>query len=91
MEQLHAFVSGDVQGVGFRYFVASKARALGITGFVMNLPDGIVEVLAQGSSEALQQLLGTLRRGPAGGHVEKVEAQWQKPERIFKEFGIKHY
>jgi acylphosphatase len=48
-QELHAYVNGWVQGVGYRYFVVNKALALGLRGYVRNLNDGRVEVLAQGS------------------------------------------
>ncbi len=57
MEKLHAYVTGQVQGVGFRYFVKRNADALSLTGFVRNLPEGQVEVMAEGSHASLEQLL----------------------------------
>ncbi len=66
-------VSGAVQGVGFRYFVARRAAALGITGFAANLPDGRVEVVARGPAAALASLEKALREGPARARVSGVE------------------
>lgn len=69
-------VSGFVQGVGFRWFVARHARALGLTGFARNLPDGRVEVVASGSDgAALDRLEERLRAGPAHAQVERVERE----------------
>jgi acylphosphatase len=69
-------VSGMVQGVGFRWFVARHARALGLTGFARNLPDGGVEVVACGAdSAALSRLEELLRTGPASARVARVERQ----------------
>ncbi|TMD54260.1 MAG: acylphosphatase, partial [Chloroflexi bacterium] len=65
LEELHAYVHGRVQGVGFRYFVAQKAQSLGLRGYVRNEYDGSVEVLAQGPRPALEHLLTYLRRGPS--------------------------
>ncbi len=66
-------VSGVVQGVGFRWYVARHARALGLAGFARNLPDGRVEVVAEGADlDRLEQLL---RAGPAHAQVERVERQ----------------
>ena len=73
---LHAVVSGRVQGVGFRYSAVRQARALGITGTVANLPDGSVEVLAEGRMPDLERLLEWLREGPPGAHVHGVDTQW---------------
>jgi acylphosphatase len=66
-------VSGMVQGVGFRWFVARHARALGLTGYARNLPDGRVEVVVSGPNEALPALERLLQTGPAYAQVEKVE------------------
>src|SRR2546421_8024107 len=64
MERLHAVVRGDVQGVGFRYFVQRKADQLGVRGWVRNNDDGTVEVVAEGERAALEQLASALEGGP---------------------------
>ncbi len=66
-------VSGRVQGVGFRYFVRSQAKKMKVRGWVRNLPDGRVETLAAGDTEALGLFEKSLRSGPAFASVEKVE------------------
>jgi acylphosphatase len=66
-------ISGMVQGVGFRWFVARHARSLGLTGFARNLPDGRVEVVVSGPDGALPALERLLRAGPAHAQVEAVE------------------
>lgn len=66
-------VSGQVQGVGFRWFVARHARSLGLTGYARNLPDGRVEVVVSGPEEAFPALERLLRAGPANALVEHVE------------------
>jgi acylphosphatase len=66
-------VSGMVQGVGFRWFVARHARSLGLNGYARNLPDGRVEVVVNGPEAALPGLEQLLRTGPAYARVEKVE------------------
>lgn len=66
-------VTGLVQGVGFRWFVARHARALGLTGFARNLSNGGVEVVVSGPDEALPELERLLRAGPASAQVEQVE------------------
>lgn len=69
-------VSGLVQGVGFRWFVARHARALGLGGYARNLPDGRVEVVASaGESEAIGRLEQLLRTGPAHARVEGLERE----------------
>lgn len=69
------FVSGMVQGVGFRFFVERTAASLGIGGFVRNLFDGRVEVYAIGGAEQLSSLREALRRGPRMASVERVDEQ----------------
>lgn len=66
-------VSGQVTGVGFRYFAQDVARREGLTGIVRNLPDGRVEALAEGDSESLTRFEVAMRRGPARARVEHVE------------------
>jgi len=66
-------VFGTVQGVGFRWFVARHAKALGFRGYARNLPDGSVEVVADGREESLPELERLLQAGPANAQVERVE------------------
>jgi acylphosphatase len=67
------FIHGRVQGVGYRYFALREAEALGLSGFARNLPDGRVEVVAEGSDATLQKLEARLKEGPSFGNVEHVE------------------
>jgi acylphosphatase len=67
------FISGIVQGVGFRFFVQKKAAALNLAGWARNLDDGRVEVYAVGSPEALENLAAALHIGPRGAEVRSVE------------------
>jgi acylphosphatase len=66
-------VSGRVQGVGFRWFVLRRASELGLVGWVANLPDGGVQVVAMGGEAALESLDEALRRGPRFAAVSRVE------------------
>jgi acylphosphatase len=65
-------VEGRVQGVGYRYFVLRQAEALGVAGFARNLPDGTVEVVAEGTDEAVGALEDRLRLGPSFAAVGTV-------------------
>ena len=67
------FIEGRVQGVGYRYFVLREAERLHVSGFARNLPDGRVEVVAEGSDEALIELETKLKDGPAFSGVSHVE------------------
>ena len=70
---VRGFVSGRVQGVGFRYFVRDQARVLGVAGFVRNLADGRVEFLLQGERAAVDAMLGRIAEGPAHSRVDRVD------------------
>jgi len=80
-------IFGQIQGVGFRLFIARKARELGIAGFTQNMPDGSVEIVAEGEEEQLKELIKHLQFGP--GKIEKATTQWQRFEEEFKGFEVK--
>jgi acylphosphatase len=65
-------VSGRVQRVGFRWFVLEAASVEGITGWVRNLPDGTVEIVAEGDAEAIERFERAVRRGPGPARVDDV-------------------
>ena len=78
MERLHAIVRGDVQGVGFRYFVQHKAHQLGLAGWVRNNDDGTVEVVAEGGRPELEELRRVLWEGPRLARVDGVDERWSE-------------
>lgn len=84
--RLHAFISGRVQGVGFRYFVLREAQDLHLTGWVRNLHDGRVEVIAEGDHPALNQLLIKLRQGPVSADVRDVAYEFSDARGDFSGF-----
>lgn len=90
MLQLRALISGYVQGVCFRYYTVQKANDLGLKGFVRNLANGRVEVVAQGNKAALLQLLEWLQKGPSGASVERVESEWLEAGKKFEDFSLKY-
>lgn len=75
-ERLEAIVSGRVQLVMYRDFVQRKARGLSLTGFVRNLPDGTVQVIAEGPRGNLEKLLERLKKGSLLAHVKEVAPSW---------------
>jgi len=86
--RLTAWVHGDVQGVGFRWWTRSRALGLGLTGYASNRPDGRVQVVAQGPRDALRRLLDLLQSGNTPGNVDNVVADWSEagePMRGFTE------
>ena len=83
-------ISGRVQGVAFRAYTQARALALGLSGYVQNLPAGRVEVLAQGDDAALDQLAQWLRQGPPAARVEAVhEAPAAEGEAPGAGFGVR--
>lgn len=76
----HVIVAGRVQGVGFRWSTQREARALGVRGWVRNLPDGRVEARLVGASTDVEALLAWLRRGPTGARVDALEVREGDPE-----------
>jgi acylphosphatase len=74
-----AVVSGHVQGVGYRYFVRGVAQSAGLVGAATNLPDGRVEVVAEGPEAALRDLLAALGGPEAPGSVTRVDHRFESP------------
>lgn len=87
--QLHIFVSGRVQGVGFRGYVEYYASELGLTGWVRNLPDKRVEVLAEGNKEELEKLMEKIQKGSPGSRVDETDAKINPALNAFKTFKVK--
>jgi acylphosphatase len=71
-------VHGYVQGVGFRWWTRARALELGLTGYASNRQDGRVQVVAQGTRAACQQLLDLLQSGKTPGSVDNVVADWSE-------------
>jgi acylphosphatase len=72
VESIHLEIRGRVQGVGFRWYVMEIGRELGLSGWVRNRPDGIVELAAAGDNAALAKLEAAVAAGPGGARVEEV-------------------
>jgi acylphosphatase len=86
---LRAVVHGRVQGVGFRDHIFTRARFLRLTGYVRNLPGGrSLEVVAEGPSDDLEQLLEFLDEGPGMAMVERVEVEWGEAGGGYDGFGV---
>jgi acylphosphatase len=89
MQELHAYVRGRVQGVGFRYYVVEKALALGLRGYARNEYDGSVEVLAQGPRSTLERLVTLLWKGPSAAQVSEVNTAWRQPTEHLSGFHVR--
>lgn len=87
----HVFISGFVQGVGFRRFVRHHALKLGLTGWVKNLPDNRVEAVLQGPKEKIDQIVDIIKKGSFLSEVRSVAMEREdQSEEIFKTFEIHH-
>ena len=73
LKRLEAHIYGFVQGVGFRYFVQRNALKLKLSGYAKNMPDGSVEVIAEGEENILLKLVEALRKGNTYSEVESVD------------------
>jgi len=89
MKSVRLIVSGKVQGVFFRDNTRKKATELGLTGYAKNLPDGSVEVAAEGKEEKINELIEFIKKGPGIAKVKDVKANHREPEN-FKNFEIRH-
>ena len=86
----HTIVKGYVQGIGYRWFVEKTARSLNITGWVKNLPNGNVEVEAEGSKENIEKLLYALKNEHPWARVSQLEVSWiDESTKNYEEFQIK--
>jgi len=83
----HVYYSGSVQGVGFRYTVRSLASGRDLGGFVRNLPDGQVELVAEGPEADVVGLLADVA-AEMGAYIRKAQVLEEMPEGAFKTFGV---
>jgi len=78
--RIHLFISGQVQGVGFRAKTQRQAETLGLNGWVANLPDGRVEAVIEGARAMVEQLVDWCRSGPARATVTDIKLEWESPK-----------
>ena len=90
LASVRAIVHGRVQGVFFRDFVSRQAKKLDLAGYVRNLYDGTVEVLAEGERRQLDELIGYLNIGPSAARVEKVVTGWSEYTGNYPGFRVKY-
>jgi acylphosphatase len=88
--RLHAVVQGRVQGVNFRYYTQLRADELGLDGWVANRADGSVEVVAEGTSRVLAELLAFLQTGPSMARVDDVDIHWEQATGEFSGFRVRY-
>jgi len=88
MKAFHAFVEGEVQGVGFRYATLRQATLQGLVGWVRNTQEGEVEVWAEGDEKELERLLAWLKHGPTYAVVSSLRWNPEKPTNRYPSFEI---
>lgn len=76
----HVFVSGRVQGVGYRYSTVNEAQRLGVNGWVRNLPDGRVEAVFEGSRTVVEEIIHWCHKGPTAAVVKEVAVEYEELE-----------
>lgn len=87
-KQVHCVVRGRVQGVFFRASAQREAKRLGLTGWVRNLSDGSVEIVAEGEDERVRELLQWAQHGPSAARVDRVDTRWRSYTGEFADFRI---
>lgn len=87
-KRLHALFSGNVQGVGFRFTAERMARRYSVAGYVRNLSNGKVELVAEGEKKSVQEFFGAIREA-FQSYVDGVETRWARATGEFKDFGIR--
>ena len=90
-KRVHVYYSGRVQGVGFRMTAEDAARQFGVVGWIKNLRDGRVELVAEADEATLERFLQTLRAGPMKNFIAQVDATWSHASETFAEFEIRYY
>lgn len=90
MQRWHLLISGKVQGVFYRKSTAQQAQTLGLTGYVRNLEDGQVEVIAEGSETTLEALYNWCWQGPEKAKVEDISRSSEDASGTFSGFVVKH-
>ena len=88
--QLYVLITGKVQGVGFRNFTQRNARQLGVNGYAKNLPNGKVEVVAEGDKAQLDALIALLKRGPRFARVDSLDVDERSFTGEYESFGIRY-
>lgn len=82
-------IYGEVQGVGFRAWIARRALKLGLKGYVENEPDGSVLVVAEGERSSLEELVRDCMKGPPLSKVDRVSVEWSEYKGEFEDFEVR--
>lgn len=88
-KQIHLIISGFVQGVFFRSSASDIARSLSLSGYVRNLSNGKVELVAEGDEPSLKRLIEWCKKGPSGARVDDIKVEWKEAANQFERFAIR--
>lgn len=87
--RVHVWVKGRVQGIGFRAYVESSARQMGVTGWVRNVGYDTVEAVAEGERESIDRFVEAMKMGPRGSHVDESRIESETPAGEFQSFQVR--
>ena len=90
MVEAHLIITGRVQGVGFRYYATRYAENIGIRGYVKNLADGSVEILAEGEEEQIEQFKDRLEKGSGYARIDDISITFKPYEAKYQTFGVEY-
>jgi len=90
LARVHIWVTGRVQGVGFRAFVLQSGPLFGLTGWVHNVGYDQVETVAEGPRPVLERFAAAVQTGPRAAQVEQSRLEWEKPTGEFKRFEVRY-
>jgi len=90
VKRLHLIIKGRVQGVFYRHNAKKKALALNLKGYVKNLDNGDVEIIAEGPEDKLNELIKWCWHGSPFSKVENIEVKWSNPENEYTDFFVKY-
>jgi len=91
MQQVHLFIEGRVQGVGFRHFTKLNAEEVGVFGWVKNLPDGRVEAVFSGPMDHLREMVNRCERGPGSSRVDNVDVEVEEADEDYDSFEVRYH
>ena len=90
MKRAQLRITGDVTGVGYRYWAYTNAKRLGLTGFVRNVENGVVEAVIEGDEARVKEMIELCKNGPEVSFVKKVDVIWHEASGEFYVFEIRH-
>jgi acylphosphatase len=89
-KRIHIIVSGHTHDVGFRFGVIKLANSLSLTGWVKNIPDNKVEIIAEGEESNLKELINYCKEGPSSARITDLHTEWEEFKGEFETFSIKY-